>query len=195
MEIVAPESSLYPLVLQWLRSDFRHSILAAGLGEHLQTFSADVSTKSGDAQGLWSRPDLATIVFSRGKFVPTWHTALFSFEVKTASGIGEAAVYEAFSHTRFAHYSVLVWQASENCSKSAAITQLCEEYGIGAVTTEAPNVSNSYIVRAAPARTDVNLFAVDRFIEQRFGKHERQSIASWLRANGWTSSIEVENSL
>lgn len=193
MEIVSQESSLYPLVLRWLRSDFRHSTLVANLGEHLQAFSADVSTKSGDTRGLWSRPDLATVVFSRGKYVPTWHSALFSFEVKTAAGIGEAAVYEAFSHTRFAHYSVLVWQASESCPKSEKIIQLCGEYGIGAVTTEAPNVSNSYTVRASPIRTDVSLFSVDRFIEQRFGKFERQSIASWLRANGWTSSIEAES--
>lgn len=183
---VTSESALYPMVLAWVDTQLIASNLIAGRTQATVIFSANVSQQASQDGGLWSRPDLAAVVYTPASFLPNWQAQLFSFEVKTSSGIGQAAVYEAFSHTRFANYSILVWQdALEPSKNTEMVIDLCSQYGVGALTTANPTDPNSYKVRVKPQHFDISPTGFDSFVIERFPESKRREIQNWLASNGW----------
>ena len=196
MKEVKPESALYPHVLKWLERDFRTSPALIDGGVETILFSADVSQKKADIGGHWSRPDLATIAYKRGIFTPSWESTLYTFEVKCFSTVNQAAVYEAVAHTRFAHYSYLLWQEKEMpSSEKWRIVDLCREFGIGAITAVRPEDENTYKLRAKPKRNQITLSETDSFIRERFSPEYQDRIKKWLSANGWKQQGEGRESL
>ena len=196
LDEVKPEIKLYPHVLRWLHMDFRTSDALIGGDIQSTLFSADVSQKKSDIGGHWSRPDLATIAYRRGVFTPSWEASIYSFEVKCYSTINQAAVYEAVAHTRFVHYSYLLWQDEEMPNKQSwRIVDLCREFGIGVITTSAPNDVNTYRLRVRPKRNQITILESDKFIQERFPVEEQTRIKEWLSANDWKQSGEGYDSL
>lgn len=195
MEVIQPEKKLYPLVMNWVNSEFMVSGAMPGLTPRSQLFAANVSNVPHEGGGLWSRPDLAALVFTRAKFVPSWNTALCSFEVKTADGVSQASVYEAFAHTRFANYSFLIWQGDPASSSVDRLVALCKEFGVGAIVTPAPAIPHSYKVLCAASPTDVDAATVDLFTSQRFSEGDQRRILKWLGSNGWETQAEREQTI
>lgn len=185
MPIIRPESALYPLVANWIHSHLRTSELNFGDYGNQQVFMANTAQAPAADGGYWSRPDLAAILYYRPRFVPTWSASLYTFEVKTADGINEAAVYEAVAHRRYANYSVLVWQTDGNDAQINQITELCKQFGVGALAADDPTNPSSYRVLNIAERSEINPVVVDQFIDYRFPTTERIRLENWLNENGW----------
>lgn len=191
MPLVSPESALYPMVLRWVDTQLIASGLIEGRAQSTVVFSANVSQQAAGDGGLWSRPDLAAVVYTPARFLPSWQAELYSFEVKTFDGIGQAAVYEAFSHTRFANYSLLVWQDGPALSRnSELVIDLCRQYGVGALTASDPRIPHSYEVQVKPQYFVVSPTGFDSFVIERFPAAKRREIENWLAGNGWGQNRE-----
>lgn len=183
---VKPERDLYPLVMRWLNMGFATSDALINVGQRPTLFSADISQKKANIGGHWSRPDLATIAYRRGVFTPSWEASIYSFEVKCYSTVDQAAVYEAVAHTRFVHYSYLLWQEEDMpSSEKWRIVDLCREFGVGAITAFDPSDVNTYKLRAAPKRNQITISETDSFIRERFPLELQNKIKEWLGKNGW----------
>jgi hypothetical protein len=193
---VKPERALYPMVMRWLNLGFATSEALINVGQRPVLFSADVSAKKADIGGHWSRPDLATIAYRRGVFTPAWEASIYSFEVKCQSTVDQAAVYEAVAHTRFAHYSYLLWQEQNMPSAERwRIVDLCREFGIGAITAEDPNDVNTYRLRAKPRRNQITISETDNFIRERFPQELQSEIKAWLSSSGWKQLGEGQDTI
>lgn len=187
----AREQDLYPFLSAWLLMELKSSKLLEQAGQSYQVFVQDVSYASADPGGLWSRPDLAAVVYRRGRFVPNWQTELFSFEVKTTNGLNDMAVYEAFAHTRFAHYTYLFWPVGDDPA-DPKIVGLCKEFGIGILTARDPIDLQSYNMVLKAQRRDIDASLVDSFIAQRFTPDSQAAIESWLHGQGWRREVTSE---
>lgn len=187
MEEISPEKDLYAPVLNWLTNWFTDHEANALSGQMSEIFSADVSqAPAEDKGGLWSRPDLAAVVFSKGKFVPQWSWSLVTIEVKTAKNINEQAVYETIGHTRYSNYSFLFWQArDELLPEDERIVELCSQYQVGAITSEHPHDARSFRLRNMPARVSIEPHLVDGFIKARFPEAVKRRLTNWLSIQGW----------
>lgn len=178
------------MVAKWLNTQFTRSGALIDVSDQTQIFVSDISQQGIDEGGLWSRPDLAVVAYTRSKFIPSWHTSIYSFEVKTADGIDQSSVYEAFAHTRYVNYSYLVWQSPRSLSESGRrIVALCREFSIGAITAENPDDPYCYEVWCEAKRVNIDAPLGDSFITQRLPKGDKEQILNWLQRNGWTSDI------
>jgi len=183
---IRSEEELYPLVRQWLESEFLSSGAVETHAKNRQIFTEDVSQQADGSGGLWSRPDLAAAVYSRARYVPSWAADLYSFEVKTRSGVTQSSVYEAFAHTRFVNYSYLVWQGnSPDATRKSGILELCSQFGLGAITMSDPGKLSSYSVEVVAARREITPSTFDAFIRERFSEQKKAAIRDWLAVNGW----------
>ena len=187
MKEISLEKDLYDPVLNWLTTWFVHHEANALSGQMSEIFSANVSqVPAEDNGGLWSRPDLAAVVFSKGRFVPQWSWSLVTIEVKTAKNINEQAVYETIGHTRYSNYSFLFWQAGDKLGpKDRRIVELCSQYQVGAITSEHPEDAKSFRLRNMPARVSIEPHLVDGFIKARFPEFKQTQIEKWLSLHGW----------
>lgn len=176
--LLRPESSLYPRLAQFLYLGFheahkpRHGSLYLEVGH-----THDVAAPSG---GTWTRPDLAAVGISRGRFAATVEVRLFSFEVKTADGCRLQSVHEALAHTRFVNYSYLVWNRPacicDDEENYQAILSNCAAYGVGLITIHNPNDLNTFQIRLCARRKKVAADLIDEFILTRFSPAEQARI-------------------
>lgn len=193
---VKPERRLYPMVMRWLDLGFVTSEALMNVGQRPVLFSADVSTRKAEIGGHWSRPDLATIAYRRGTFTPAWEASIYSFEVKCASTVDQASVYEAVAHTRFVHYSYLLWQEEDMPSPEKwQIVDLCREFGVGAITASDPEDENSYRLRARPRRNQTTISETDCFIRERFPADQQRRIKNFLSKSGWQQLGERQDTI
>lgn len=159
-------------------------------------FSADISRQEANIGGHWSRPDMATIAYRRGIYTPSWEASLYSFEVKCYSTVNQAAVYEAVAHTRFVHYSYLLWQEEDMPSAERwQIVDLCREFGVGAITTTIPSDINTYRLRAKPKRNQITVSEIDNFMRERFPSVDKVRIKEWLSKRGWKQLEEGQETI
>lgn len=175
------ESQLYGPVHDFLEQRFRDR-LRPPYGE-LRSISAITATAGAAGSGHWSRPDLALVALWRRKYAMTWSLDLHGFEVKTSTGCTPAAVHEALSHAAHVHYAHLVWHHPEwhdSRSDCIDIKVRCERYGIGLITFERPENSDSFAVRVAASRHEPVGEAVDEFIETRFPEPLRDRLGAWI---------------
>lgn len=190
-ETYKTEKSLYLPLIAWVNNAMKKSPLLAPWGMGAEIFAQDISSVPSCEGGLWSRPDVAALVYTKGRYVPSWRCELFSFEVKSATGINETAVYEAFAHTRYAHYAYLYWHTGDREPEHKHI-QLCKEFGIGAMTAGNPRDFSTYRVHATAQRRDIDLLSIDRFVEERFTASKKKQIAGWLDGQGWSRAVVSE---
>ena len=125
------------------------------------------------------------MLYSKPRFVPQLASNLYTFEVKTARGINEASVYEAVAHRRYANYSILVWEPTKERAEVERISELCRDFGVGALLATEPQNPRSYEVLVQPQKTQIDVSIVDRFIDVRFPANERIRIEKWLEDQGW----------
>lgn len=139
---------------------------------------------------------MATIAYRRGIYTPSWEASLYSFEVKCYSTVNQAAVYEAVAHTRFVHYSYLLWQEEDMPSAERwQIVDLCREFGVGAITTTIPSDINTYRLRAKPKRNQITVSEIDNFMRERFPSVDKVRIKEWLSKRGWKQLEEGQETI
>jgi len=87
--------------------------------------------------GRWTRPDLALIAAQKLDFFPTDHFEIITFEVKPADAVDPTGVYEALSHRRSAHRSILIVCADDlqdlDTNKMDEVQEVAHEHGIGLI--------------------------------------------------------------
>lgn len=120
-----------------------------------------------------TRPDIAALALGRGRFIPHWRAELHTFEVKTASGLSEAAVHEANAQARFGHFSWLVFQAVGRASPDLdgifqRVRKLASHLGIGVIYFDDPERPQDWIIEIWPRRTGTDDQTADLFVRERF---------------------------
>ena len=194
MTSIRREIELYPYLKAWLLQDFKNSEPLRAYGRSVEIFVEDVSTAAGGPGGLWSQPDVAAVVYHRGRYVPAWHAELFSFEVKTSAGMNRSAVFEAFGHTRFVNYSFVFWPTRAS-DANPDLLNLCEEIGVGVLIASDPMDLQTYQIMKSPRRFPSAPQDVDRFIMERFSDERKAAIEAWLDGRGWPKKAASEGQL
>ena len=104
-------------------------------------FSKITGSPKGHKQksGTWSRPDLSILTISRYEFLPMIDLELTTVEVKRYSDIGTRAIFEAASHSKYAHQSYLAYEWLDNQTSPQpgplleAVQREAERFGIGLI--------------------------------------------------------------
>ena len=184
IEQVTIERELYDHVHRFLSMDF-NGVLARHTGAHPpQVFSDVVSKAGGEADGSWTRPDLAALAIVRGEFVPFLRADLHTFEVKTAKGLDVQGAHEASAQGRFGHYAWLVFQAVSRADRTTAlfdqVLRSSVRLGVGVVTFKEPCDSNGWHVDAWPRLTATDDAIADEFVASRFRRETKNKIRKYL---------------
>jgi hypothetical protein len=108
---------------------------------------------------------------------------LFGFELKPAKRGSVIGAHEAFAHTRYVHYSYLVWHVpdKDNSSAFATVHAECARLGVGLVHFADPSNFRTWSRDIEPQKQSPDLFSVDTFIDDRFDKSETVQLKAWMK--------------
>ena len=184
MTVISVEAELYEHVDRYLMLNFS-TVLAQKIGAHPpHVVSANVSTAAGDRDGSWSRPDLAALCITKGKFVPFVKAELHTFEVKTSKGLDIPSVHEASAHGRFGHFAWLVFQSVDRTARTTVlfdqVLASANMLGVGVITFRCPTNPDQWHVDAWPKRTTTDDLVADEFIAERVSKEKQERILRYL---------------
>ncbi len=166
---VTPERDLYPLVFNYLHSDF-YAVQRPRHGR-VEIVAEDVSQLQVVDQGAWSRMDVAAVCIRRLRFAPVCFVETVSFEIKTRTGANLQSVHEALAHRRFAESSFLLWNRNVcTCGDQnyRLIEESCRLHGIGLITVHDPHQVHTYEIRIPAEFSIKSADAIDEFIQARF---------------------------
>lgn len=188
-EEISREADIYEPTRRYLSVSFIQRLREQSTLSDLHIFAADTSLVATPDGGKWTRPDISALVLGRGQFVPHWRADLHTFEVKTASGLSEASVYEANAQGRFGHYTWLTFQsvgkASERTQTFKKVTKLASTIGVGVIHFSDDSRPQDWVVEVWPRRTGTDNHTADAFIRDRFPTEVKAQIADYLAASGW----------
>lgn len=187
---IRTESALYGPTRLFVNTYFLQKLREHIATTSLQVFVADTSLTAGNEGGQWSRPDVAALVLGRGQFVPHWVADLHTFEVKTAAGLNEAAVYEANAHGRFGRFAWLVFQAVGRASPDSdgvfkRVTKLASQMGVGVIHFDNESDPQNWNLAFWPRATGAENAVADSFVRERFPADTKKQIAARLNTLGW----------
>ncbi len=169
------ESQLMDPLRTYLEGPFKKGLdLPEGAACIVQDTSA-----MGDRLGRWSRPDFIVVSAMNFKIMPGAQIDVHSFELKTASGATELAVYEALAQTRFTHFGHLVVHlpdGSKNETRLIDIEKQCEQHGIGLIRMRDPKDPDSFEIMLDPERKSTLPAIVEGFLDKRLSDGQRQRI-------------------
>jgi hypothetical protein len=127
------ESELYLPLADWIRGEF----LPDDFDSEKDLFEVTVSANKRPASvGIFEVPDIISLSLKKYRYVPTVHMEVVSFEVKRAADAFSAyGIFEAISHSKFAHrsYYCFEWldEAFEKRADYQRIEQEATAHGIG----------------------------------------------------------------
>ena len=179
------EAHLYPHVENYLNSVF-YAGIKPSLGSLFLTSEITARAAQGP-QGAWTRPDLCAVAVWQRKYSAIRNVDLYGFEVKRARPCDVSAVHEALAHSRFVHFSYLVWNwSTENLTAQnfVAVEESCRGLGVGLIIAHDPARVDRYQLRVAATRKDPDADVVDHFIEEKFSEAKRKLIADSISKQG-----------
>lgn len=180
--IVERESDLYPMVERYLSLDFQRSIEPLR-GSHFFIVEQTHNSRVG-LRGRWAHPDLIGVCIWRRKYSARVEVDLYSFEVKKRSGTDLRAAHEAFSHNRFSHYAILIWNISPGDSETnnfRDVREACLDLGIGLISTSRPDDRRSYEINVQARRKKPDLDLIDEMIEAKLSDRSKEIILQQLK--------------
>jgi hypothetical protein len=147
-------------------------------------FCEIVANQPGEASGIWSKPDLAFVIYSSGEYIPFVKGELHTIEVKTDTNLNIQSVYEAKSHARFGHFAWLLFfaagQASDGTEVHRGVVECCRSNGVGVmVMTDIYDASLCKIIHWAES-TGTHDTKADAFIRQRFPNATLHNLRKFL---------------
>ncbi len=111
-ELVEDETDLYEPVKKWIETTFGRPVDEVG-DYFMVKVTASPSGRKRES-GQWSRPDVTSVQVSAYDLVPNPDVEVTSYEVKRYEDAPNlSSVYEAASHSRWAHFTYLVVEDSE----------------------------------------------------------------------------------
>lgn len=174
------EAQLMPALDKWLRDRF-----LPGLGQNAEAIVRDTS-RGGPRSGVWSRPDYAVAAVRRYLYSSLREVDLYGFELKRANAASVVGVHEALAHTRWVHFSYLVWHVPDAPAVSPdleAIRGECARHGVGLVTFIDPDRVESWRTELGPEKHPTDPSSIECFIEERFEESQRSQLKAWLAAS------------
>jgi len=146
-------------------------------------WTIDTSLLSGDDENVWSRPDVTSIVVSRGKYSSHSQLTIISGEVKLKSGADLKAVHQTLAQSRYTNLAYLICESDERTRRSSLSKELgvqCERLGLGYSTFIDPNDVSTYKVHVHAKRHEPSVDDLDYFIETRIDEGHQDSLRACL---------------
>lgn len=146
-------------------------------------WTLDTSLISGGDEAVWSRPDVTSIVVSRGKYASQSQLTLISGEVKLKAGADLKAVHQTLAQSRYTHLAYLVCQSDARTRESKLTQELalqCERLGLGFITFLDPKSIATYQIHLQARRREPSTDDLDYFIETRIDPHHQDSLKACL---------------
>lgn len=146
-------------------------------------WTLDTSLIAGDDENVWSRPDVTSIIVSRGKYATQSQLTLISGEVKLKAGTDVKAVHQTLAQSRYTHLAFLVYQSDARTRTTPFLKELqvqCERLGLGFVTFTDPDAIGSYIIHVDAKRREPSVDDLDYFIETRIDPSHQDSLRACL---------------
>ncbi len=146
-------------------------------------WTLDTSLAGGDEESVWSRPDITSIIVSRGKYSVQSQLTLISGEVKLKGGADLKAVHQTLAQSRFTHLAYLVCEADKRGRSDKftgeMVTQ-CERLGLGFATFIDSNALETFQIHVAAKRREPATDDLDLFIETRIDQSHQDSLRACL---------------
>lgn len=146
-------------------------------------WTLDTSLVGGNDESVWSRPDVTSIVVSRGKYSTQSQLTLISGEVKLKSGADLKAVHQTLAQSRYTHLAYLVCERDERSRKGDFTEELqvqCEKLGLGLITFIDPNRMATFKLHVHANRREPSVDDLDYFIETRIDAFHQDSLRACL---------------
>jgi hypothetical protein len=175
------EVELMSPVHGWLANEFIAPFLDGGARP---VFVRDTSRSGPSGSGYWSRPDFTVALVRQYRFASERRVELHGFELKKSGSANISSVHEALAHTRWVHYSHLVWHTPDRSSVASATEEIashCSHHGVGFITFMDPADVASYETRVSPQRKFPEPEKVDQYIETRFELPEIDALEKAVR--------------
>lgn len=179
------ESSTYQYITPHITDWVKKSIY----GKHGLTFQILEETHRKKLSGKWSTPDFSMIIGHKFSHLSISNIEIVTIEVKHASKqFDVSCVYEAYSHTRMANYSVLFFYVDPNNniedqnldSILDEIKMECVRLGIGLVLSEYPIDIDTWQVVIPARKHDPDLRRMDAFIEEAYTNEQQKQLKQRL---------------
>ncbi len=140
-----------------------------------------IDTSSLCKKGKWQNPDVLQVIKDRYEYLAKEEIVLTSFEVKQWGGWDTRVVFEAASHRRFVHKSVVVleWSAgvdfsmSDTTYKMDEIARECRRFGVGLSTLHPWYSSWRLHMRIEPEPHEPSNSDVEEGLEYVFSRNEK----------------------
>ncbi|MEW6411973.1 MAG: hypothetical protein AB1483_05800 [Candidatus Zixiibacteriota bacterium] len=134
--------------------------------------------------GKWTRPDITVISVRTYEFIPGKILDVTTFEIKPANDLDVKGVFEAASHSRFAHKSYLAVHLPDGKKESDDFKNLqkeCERFGVGFIYFEKSDDWTTWEIVTDPDRKNPAPEEVDRFISTQMSKENQKDIHEFLK--------------
>ncbi len=146
---------------------------------------ADTSSQgSKQTGGMWTRPDATLVAVRSFEYVPGKFLEVVSFELKKSGDIGVNGVYEAASHSAFAHRSYLAAHNPTNVPDPEVLDRVrseCERFGVGLILFEDPANWGTYSTEVEARQQTPPPQTIDSFIRTQIPARKRTEIAEMIR--------------
>jgi hypothetical protein len=176
-----PERDCYPGVI-----GFFNACLVPRFKPRLgcQAFwTVDTSLLSGDDESVWARPDVTSIIVSRGKYAAQSELTLIGGEVKLKGGADLKAVHQTLAQSLYTHLAYLVCEADDRTRRATYTNEIsvqCERLGLGFATFLDPNVVATFEIHVDAKRHEPAVDDLDYFIETRIDEYHQDQIRACL---------------
>jgi hypothetical protein len=135
--------------------------------------------------GRWTRPDITLIAFKSYQFVAGKTMDVITFEIKPEDNFGVESVFETAAQSVFAHKSYLcihLPQGKPDTEPFEKIQSQCENFGVGLIVFEKPEVWGTYETIVEPIRRNPDPYEVNLFITQQLNEQTKADLAKNLRS-------------
>ena len=183
--LVKEEADLYSPLKKWLGSDW--GVAAEEEGDyHWVEVTASPSGRKRES-GKWSRPDVTFVQVSTYELIPRPTIEVSSFEVKRYNdALDLSSVYEAASHSRWAHYAYLVVEdsASKSLTPSPRFQQELSRYGVGLLKMSRVDATYQIKEDVEPIRQSPSDADLNEMLEQFFENLDEKQLKRFKNAIG-----------
>ncbi len=151
-ELVSDETELYEPLKKWIESTLGRPVDEVG-DYFLVKITASPSGRKRES-GQWSRPDVTSVQVNTYELVPHPDVEVSSYEVKRYGDSSNlSSVFEAASHSRWAHFTYLVVEDSETAplALSERFEQELLRYDVGLIKMFKHDCSYKFVEALEPS--------------------------------------------
>lgn len=119
----------------------------------------------------WLRPDLCTLIISRGRYDPIPSVSVYAIEVKSTQRELTEAVFQTLSYSRIADYCLLAAPADSGWTEQSF--ELAGQFGIGHVRFKNEKVWDQYL-HSPGERMSPDMRLRKQFLDAAFPSAQQQ---------------------